>query len=272
MNTKEIVDFHIHNTSHFANAKKLATDYKSRFDSVLPKEYWDELSSIKKRAVYEFDELIAKVVWCFEKIGKIQDKYVESFVHFTKEEFYEGWCLLERCEILIGFLDNHFNEKNNEFGIEHIRIHAKKFQSLFPYKTFLSPGFILKHRCSVCKKMITPRNYCGHGIGEIYNGKMCHKIAETIEILEISIVDNPVQKYSVAFLEGKDEYNYEAIKYIVNKVTSPWDTWDFEKSKRLIPKYKNVGRNELCPCGSIMKYKKCCLRKKREIDHIEFTF
>jgi len=147
MNNKEAVDFHIHNNSSFAHVKKLATDYKTRIDSILPKEYWDELSSIKKRAVYESDQLIAKVAWSFEKIGEIQDKYVESFIHFSNDEFYKGWCLLERCEILIGFLDMHFHEKNNEFGIELIRIHTKKFQFLFPYKTFLSPGFILKRDC-----------------------------------------------------------------------------------------------------------------------------
>ena len=269
---KETVDFHIHNNSRFTQPKKLAIDYKSRLDSFLPKEYWDELSSIKKKAVYESDQLIAKVAWCFETIGEIQDKYVESLVHFSNDEFYKGWCLLERCEILIGFLDKHFHEKNNEFGIEHIRIYTKKFQSIFPYKTFISPSFILKHRCSVCQKLITPRNQCGHEIGEIYNGKMCHKIAETIEILEISIVENPVQKYSVVFLEGGDQYNYGTIKYIVKKISSPWDTWDYEKSKKLVPKYQNVGRNELCPCGSGKKYKKCCLRKKQEIDHFEFTY
>ncbi len=272
MNNKEAVDFHIHTNSRFAHVKKLATDYKKRPDSILPKEYWDELSSIKKRAVSESYQLIAKVAWCFEKIGEIQDKYVESFIHFSSDKFFEGWCLLEECEGLISSLDMHFHEKNNEFGIEFIRINTKKFQSLFPYKMFISPSFIMKIRCSVCKNLITPRNQCGHETGEIYDGEMCHGIAETIEPLEVSIVENPIQKYSVIFPEGKDSYDYGVIKYIIKKISSPWDTWDYEKSKKLVPKYNKVGRNELCPCGSKIKYKKCCLRKKQEIDHFEFTF
>jgi len=271
MNEKETVDFYIHNNVSFANVKKHTIEYKSRLDRVLPKEYWNELSSIKKKAVHESDQLIAKVAWCFEKIGKIQDEYVESFIHFRNDKFYEGWCILEKCEILIGFLDKHFRENNNEFGIEHIRIYTKKFQSIFPYNMFWSPSFILKHRCSVCKQLITPRNHCGHEIGEIYDGEMCHTIAEIIEILEISVVKNPVQKYSVINILDS-EYDYSAIKYIVKKKSSPWDTWNCEKLKRLIPKYKNIGRNELCPCSSGIKYKKCCLRKKQEIDHFEFTF
>ena len=272
MNTKEIVDFHVHNNSRFANPKKLATDYKSRLDSILPKEYWDELSATKKRAVFESDQLIAKVAWCLETIGEIQDEYVKSFINFSNGQFYIGWCILEICDDLIGCLDKHFHEKNNEFGIEHIRIHTTNLQSLFPYKTFGSPGMTMVFRCSVCKKLITPRNHCGHEIGEIYNGEICQKIAENIELLEMSVVDNPAQKSSIFMPEDGDDYNYEAIKYIVKKVSSPWNAWDYEKLKKIIPKYKNIGRNEICPCGSGMKYKKCCLRKKQEINHIEFIF
>jgi len=29
---------------------------------------------------------------------------------------------------------------------------------------------------------------------------------------------------------------------------------------------KIVGRNELCPCGSGIKFKKCCLRRKKNED------
>ena len=28
-------------------------------------------------------------------------------------------------------------------------------------------------------------------------------------------------------------------------------------------KREKIGRNEICPCGSLMKYKYCCLPKKR---------
>lgn len=31
-----------------------------------------------------------------------------------------------------------------------------------------------------------------------------------------------------------------------------------------VRRYKKVQRNEPCPCGSWMKYKNCCLKKKNE--------
>lgn len=265
MKGKSVV-FSIQNDYLFVNTRKIATEYKLRSHTFLPNEYWDELSVIKKEAVFKSEQLTAKVAWCFEIIGKIQDNYVKSFVSLCNDEFYEGWCSLEKCENLIASLDRHFREKNNEFGIEHIRIYTKNFQSLFPYEYFTSPGFISRHSCSVCNELITPRNYCGHDVGEIYNGEMCCKIVEDIELLELSIVKNPVQKYSVLFPEDH-EYNYYVVKKLVKKLSSPWDSWSYNISKKIVPKYKKVKRNELCPCGSGIKYKRCCLNEKQEIDH-----
>lgn len=263
------VEFLIYSDNRFNQVRKLASEYETRTDHILPKEYWEELSYLKKNAVNSSDQLNAKVAWCFETIGEIQDKFVEIYIHFINGEFYKGWCLLERCGILIGFLDHHFHENNHEFGIEHIRIHTKNFQSLFPYKYFISPEFISQHRCSVCRELITPRNQCEHEVGEIYDGEMCHKVVENIEFLGAAIVNNPVQKYSVINHENCD---YEPIKYLIKRLSSPWSTWTYTKSIKLVPIYENIGRNELCLCGSGLKYKKCCLRKKREIEHFEIKF
>lgn len=249
-----------------------ARNYKSRGCNLLPEEYWIELKQIKKDAVLVSNQLNAKNAWCFETIGEIQDKFVSAYAHFLNGEFFNGWCNLERCEILISFLDRHFKDRNNEFGIEHIRVHVKNFQDLFPYTIFLSPSYTLKFRCSVCNKLITPRSECQHDVGEIYDGVMCSKIAEVVEINEISIVDNPVQKSSVVFPHGKDDYNYDAVKYVANKLHSPWQPWKYEKSKKIVRKYTNIGRNALCPCGSGIKFKKCCLGEKIEIDHYEIMF
>jgi len=36
-----------------------------------------------------------------------------------------------------------------------------------------------------------------------------------------------------------------------------------KEMKEELDKFKNVGRNEICLCGSNKKYKKCCLLKHR---------
>lgn len=259
----------IHTSSLFNSIRAEARNYRNRTYNLLPEEYWTKLKIIKNHAVFESDQLTAKTSWCFETIGEIQDKFLSSYIHFLNGEYYKGWCKLEECEILIKFLDRHFLDTNDEFGIEHIRVHVKNFQDIFPYKKFLSPSYILKFHCSVCNKLMTPRSKCQHDLGEIYDGVMCSKIPEVIKINEISIVENPVQKSSVVFPNGEDNYDYYAVKYVVNKLNSPWQPWKYKKSKKLIKKYTNIGRNELCPCGSGIKFKKCCISKKIEIDHYD---
>ena len=38
-----------------------------------------------------------------------------------------------------------------------------------------------------------------------------------------------------------------------------------EEEKVLLAKYKKIGRNDICICGSGLKYKKCCLSKIQKI-------
>lgn len=35
-----------------------------------------------------------------------------------------------------------------------------------------------------------------------------------------------------------------------------------EPVKPLKRKYPKIGRNDMCPCGSNLKYKKCCIDKR----------
>jgi hypothetical protein len=39
-----------------------------------------------------------------------------------------------------------------------------------------------------------------------------------------------------------------------------------ENNRREVAKYKRVGRNDICICGSGKKYKKCCLERIRNLD------
>lgn len=257
----------IYNDSLFIQAKNLASQFKYRENDFLPDVYWKDLSDIKKRAVSSSDQLVSKVAWCFETIGSIQDQFVKVYTQLNNKDYYNAWCTLERCEINIGFLDKHFHDRNNEFGIEHIRSYVNKLQSLFPYRTFLSPSFTAKKHCSVCNTVITPRHNCEHESGEIYDGELCTRIIHPEHLLEVSIVQNPVQKYSVV---NPENHSYELLEYLTKKPLSPWESWDYNISKRTIPKYSKIGRNDLCPCGSNLKYKKCCLKEKKEIDHYTF--
>jgi hypothetical protein len=243
-------------------------------DSSLDKQIRESLQSLKKKAVAEGNEEEAKNFWCYETIRSIQNQYISAFQMMKTQYFYPAWCLLERVEIDLGFLERHFNLNNNGsdiFLLSFIKKHTGQFQSLFPYRAFFSPGFVaLEKKCSICGEPISIHQPCGHIAGEIYRGEMCEREITNVELIEISIVNNPVQKYSVAFMFGEnaednteDPYNYCHVDYVVRGLAHPFTSWDiyWTTKKRSISEFRNIGRNDKCPCGSGKKFKVCCNKK-----------
>ena len=98
--------------------------YRKRLDILLPDTFWQSLRDKKSKATTNCDQKTAKLVWCLETIGRIQDHFLSAFLSIHKGEFMAAWYELERCEAELSFLNKHFSEQDNEFGIEHIRIHS----------------------------------------------------------------------------------------------------------------------------------------------------
>lgn len=253
------------------------SDYKNRASGTLSSVFWENLTTLKQNFVRQNDQLSATAAWCLEAIGKIQDSYITVLCHLRNEKFKDAWELLEQCEIGVGDLDKHFIEENGEFGIEHVRVHASQIQELFFLKWGFSPGFLIKKSfCSICNAQLSIRTDCGHIIGDIYNGEMCRRIITEAKMLHVSIVDSPAQKHSVFWPESEGIRRFAPLTFLSDKLASPWDKWNYHKEDRKLhhPAFRNVGRNDRCPCNSNLKYKRCCLNKERipEFPHIEFTF
>jgi hypothetical protein len=236
-------------------------------------ELWltNTLKTIKAKAVEQGNQDVAKKAWCFETIHEIQKNYLAAFSKMKEGHFYDGWCLLERVAIAINSLERHFvSPENDIYKIGFLDKYVEQFQTLFPYRMFMSPAFMqLEKECSICGSKISIRNSCGHRKGEIYNGEMCVHIIKKGHVLEISVVTNPVQKYSVLFLNdsetGKevDHYNYTLVNYVVTGLAHPFDEWEIQKTKIRHPHslFSHVNPNEKCPCESGKSYKKCCLKE-----------
>ncbi len=239
----------------------------------------EELAELKREAVRKNDQVTAKKIWCYEIILQIQDQYVHAFEQMTEKYFYSAWCILERVEINLLFLERHFNifsDIGSRFRLPFILQHTQQFQSLFPYTIFGSPGFLIEEKvCTICRQVISIRNPCGHIVGEIYDGEMCGREITKVHMLEISVTPNPKQKYTVLFLDGADQYNYFHINYVVTGLKHPFADWKLEWAyiEEPIEVYKDTGRNDPCPCGSGKKFKKCCIRKKViKLKHLNVIF
>ena len=252
-------------------------DFRSRISSELPLDFWQRLSSTKEEYVNKNNQLGAKAAWCLETVGHIQDNFISAVLYIRAKKFRKAWDLLEQCENATTSLDRHFLEHQGEFGIEHVRVHARQLQELYHLKWGFSPGLLFEEvHCSVCQVKRTLRGDCGHEIGEIFNGEICANVVTKAKILHISIVDSPAQKYSVIWPTEEAPSQFIMLKYLADELLSPWDVWRYHKEirRRHHPAFENVGHSDPCPCGSDLKYRRCCMKKDTVPDfpHFRFTF
>jgi hypothetical protein len=262
--------------------KEVLREVQNNYASMPNAQIFSELSKLKETAVEKQDQVQAKEIWILEQILIIQEAYVVAFNQMRSGKYYEGWCSLEKVELGILFLERHFKELTDEYFLTFIKKHLGQYQGLYPYKIFMSPEILEEEKvCSICKNPISIRDFCGHRVGEIYDGKICLREVTKMQFLGVALVESPVQKYSVPFISdpktGKtvDHYNYGPVAYVVDKLESPFHNWDIQWTKRRQPhsKFKDVGRNDKCPCESGNKYKECCLKESGVIrPHCDIIF
>jgi hypothetical protein len=242
----------------------------------------EALGRLKRGAVAAGDQARAKGIWCLEETLAIQEHYLLAFRLLRAGEFYQAWCEPERTELALADLERHDTACWPDLRLDFIKAHTAKWQSLFPYRMFYSPELLHAEKlCSICNRPVAPQSFCGHRVGEIYNGELCYRTATKLEVLGLSMVEKPVQKYSVLFLvdaktgQQRDQYNYALVEYPIKALREPFDAWDVERTTRRQPhaRYADVGRNDPCPCESGKKYKKCCLREVGVLrPHFQYTF
>lgn len=257
---------HLARTSRrFLQPRSKLAAYRSRGWRGPDKATAAAIAKVRESANSKGDEALAKAAWILNEVAEAQDHYLRALQQIRRGEYYAGWCSLEQCEQRIHNLDRHFDERDDEFGIEFMRAHVSRFQELYPYGIFGSPEYIYKKiTCGICSKPVTPRNSCGHLKGEIYQGHMCYHRIDEFEIAAVALVSNPVQKYSVIGAAGDDtdtNYNHTTVAYVAEALESPWDGWNFTRTKVRHPHahFEDRDPSGPCPCESKANYEACCL-------------
>jgi hypothetical protein len=252
--------------------RKHLRNYRARAEDTTSSEWVVEaLESIRASAVAGGDQRLAKTTWRLRQIHEVQETYIRAFREISTGKFFDGWCSLERVEIGLQFLEAHYSiAEGDGYGLGLIRSQTDQFQELFPYRVFFSPAWLVKERrCSICNSIISIRRRCDHETGQIYDGLMCCEVITAMEPLEISMVEDPVQKYSVPFFKdprtGKqvDHYDYTLVSYVAKGLRNPFDSWSavWTKARHPHDRFKHVAPNEPCPCQSDSTYGRCCLKE-----------
>lgn len=245
-------------------------NYLSKKKILFDESVNEKIEQYRINAIDQEDEKNANYFWCLREIFNIQKGFVSAIEDLNSKKFEEAWILFEKIDIEIGNLEQNFDvfQEKDKYQIVFIKRIISEYQKLFPYQYFFSRENIIKREeCSICGKVFSLRNSCGHKPGKLYMGELCSRIVTDMELKGISIVTDPFDKYTYLQLPGK-EYNYGMIEALMQELSSPYDDFFIETVKIKKSEYKKVQRNSLCPCGSGKKYKKCCLGTVRELmDH-----
>lgn len=229
------------------------------------------LSSCQKKN----KENTTNFLWRLVTLYNIKINFIKNFEHLKNGNFYESWCILETIEISVqNLINNSSKEFIDKYQVNFYKHYTQQWQSLFPYNIFFSMGFIAsKFTCSICGHELRPRSLCNHRKGKIYDGELCFHICNQMDdILEVSIVDNPMQKCCIPMID----YDYSLVQYAVDRLYSPFDGWSYYKTKIKVErsKFHSVPPEDLCPCRENNKrFEECCFFKSQiEIPHIDFYF
>lgn len=247
--------------------------YLSDVQSRKPDSEYDQqvgiaLKRLKIEAVALNDQGLATYIWCLETIQRCQNLFIAAF-HFMRAcYFVSAWHALAKIERNLQFLARHYDfgsYPSDKYRIALIACQTERLQGLFPYEWFFSPGLVVhKKLCTICEQPVSIRRPCGHVVGEIYDGEMCSRRIVDWDILETSFVKNPVNKEGVIFISGEAEnYNYTHVDYVTQRLPHAFSIWDKEwvTEQVSIKRFSRVGRNNLCPCGSGVKFKRCCIKR-----------
>jgi hypothetical protein len=248
-------------------------------------EGWDEASASAARLLSHFQavpsENLANKAWFVLNTCQYRAKFIEAFNETKVGKFYDAWCNLERVEIGISnLLKNPFCNLK-DFGLRDLWGVVTNWQSLYPYAVFFSPEMIIKKEvCSVCEQDVHPWSSCTHLAGRVYGGRLCYRIVKDMTAVSISLVRDPVQKYSVPFItnsDGKtvDHYDYSIVQFLIERLMSPFDKWSFEWTEAYHPHELFGERSPKgpCPCDSGRIYENCCLHKPGVVrPHVQFSF
>ncbi len=241
--------------------------YLSNKNTELNNKVSKAIEELRQKAIDCQNEDEANYCWCLKQIYKIQNEFISSVNALKKQKYENAWCMLDRADIELGFLENNFDiaQEKDKYHLVFIGNMIKEYQKLFPYHYFFSRESIIKAEvCSICGKTISLRHPCGHKVGKLYMGELCLRNVTDIEFKAESIVTDPLDKY--AYLKFQDrEYNYGMLEALMMEIDTPYDEFHIETIQIQRPEYKGIGRNELCPCGSGKKYKKCHLGTKDEL-------
>ena len=223
-------------------------------------------------------ESVLNDCYFFKTILCILTEYASYWEHINQNAYSKSWDILQNTQDYLRII-NKFTKANSAKFFGFFENQLTYLEKIYPYNLFSSIEAVYgKVECSICGKNMDSFE-CPHIRGELYYGKVAIGIVKEIKHLcAVALVPDPCDKRCVIkYPESSPAFG--TVRYLSMLVTekklNPLRFSHVEFSKIVIPKHKinNTGRNELCPCGSGKKYKRCCLGKELiQKDHVDIIY
>ena len=140
----------------------------------------------------------------------------------------------------------------------------ENYEELYPYKVFVSGEYIIsKSHCSICGKSMQSLA-CPHIKGNLYYGEIAIEIIDEIQEFQAAcLVSHPEDKRCIIELSDDDREEKEKFAKLDQYIALNQPFLQKFSIKTVIENRERkdivkVGRNQLCSCGSGIKFKKCC--------------
>lgn len=215
---------------------------------------------IAKIAIERKNEKLANAQYVFRNYFLMFSNLMSYFLLLNEKKYKESWDKLQDC-IDDAQCVGKFSE--NRFDIPDILELLRQYEKLYPYKLFASGEYIItKSHCSICGKSMQSLQ-CQHIKGNIYWGEPAIECVDEIkEIQAICIVSNPENKRCIleSANDERDEIDrFKKLDLYLQLGLPRLQKFSIKSMLENRIKEKNkINRNDKCPCGSNLKYKKCC--------------
>ncbi len=234
--------------------------------------------NIRKEAASEFREDVANKAWFLESVCTSRFDMIRIWEMLRDEKFRDAWIELEKVELACHWLTVNAFYPLEIFEVPDLARMVANWQSLYPYKVFISPEFLIsREECSICGQSMGPWSSCPHTTGRVYNGEFCSRIVKEASIGQLALVSDPVRKYSVVIPKTEDDsdpMDYRQVEWVRDRCDGPFCKWSAKRGQMMHPHSSFIcDPKELCPCGSERSYEACCLvRDGVLMPHIDVTF
>jgi len=228
---------------------------------------YDQNKTLKQNSVLEMLEKILNTKYINRLANTIRTNYKLNILE-CNDEFLISDQIVSTCSI---------NVKNRFFGSSNRQIGMNNILILFPlsssYYICFSNQTVNRIKFDSFRTKLTDENL------DAINRVICNNSYNKCVAKSKSALEKAIKTYDWKSPSGYMAGGFEngGVFGVTNKKEVFYfidddEKWEFFTSHKWID-YKHLNRNELCKCGSGIKFKKCCLEKfnesKRMLDDID---